>query len=82
MPKELGRPCKVSLIFQILMIMNSLNGVLSDTCILQIVIQQELKKLTKIMQKKLDFKDIKFPIKISDIHKIKKKLHKHWCLWL
>ena len=30
-------------------------------------------KANKDFAKKLDFKDIKFPVKISDIHKIEKK---------
>ena len=36
---------------------------------MQIVTQQELKKLAK----EPDFKVIKFPVKIRDIHKIEKK---------
>ena len=36
-------------------------------------IQEELQKLTKILQKKSDFKDGKFPFKVRDIHKIEKK---------
>ena len=54
------------------MIMHALNGAWLDTYILQIITQQELKKLTKIFQKKCDFKDIKFPFKLGDIHKIEK----------
>ena len=49
--------------FKILMIMNALT---------EFITQQELQKLTKISQR-LDFKDIKFPVKIGDIHKIEKK---------
>ena len=40
---------------------------------LQIIILQELERLTEISQKKLDFKDIKFPVKIRDIDKIEKR---------
>ena len=55
------------------MIMNALNGVWLDTYIQQILIHEELEKLTKILQKKkYDFKEIKFPIKTKDIHKFKK----------
>ena len=41
--------------------------------ILQIVTYQELQKRTKILSKKLDFKDIKLSVKARDIHKIEKK---------
>ena len=47
---------KFSLIFEILVIMNSLIGVWSDTYIPQIIIQQELEKLAKILQEKLILK--------------------------
>ena len=49
--------------------MNALNGVWSDTYIPQIIVPEELEKLPRFC-KKLDFKYIKFPIKIRDIHKI------------
>ena len=39
---------------------------------MQFLTQQELQKLIKILPKKFDFKDIKFPIKVRDIHKIEK----------
>ena len=33
--------------------------------------------------KRLDFKDIKLPVKIRDIHKIEKnEFHRHKCFWL
>ena len=51
--------------------MNALIGVYSDTYILHTLIQEELQKLTKILQKKTNFKDMNFPVKITDIHKIK-----------
>ena len=51
------------------MIMNALNGVQSDPQIQQAIIP----KADKDFEKKLDFKDIKFPLKIRDIHKIEKK---------
>ena len=41
--------------------------------ILQIITQQELQKLIQILLKKLDCKDVKFPVKIRDINKIEKK---------
>ena len=52
--------------------MNALNGAQSDTYIFQILIQQELQKLVKILQKD-HFKDIKFLVKTRDIQKIEKK---------
>ena len=54
------------------MIINVLNGVQSDTYILHIIIQQELKKLANYLRDKSDFADTKNPVKIKDIHKIKK----------
>ena len=41
--------------------------------ILQTIIQEELQKVKKILQKKLDFENIRFPVKIRDIYKILKK---------
>ena len=55
--------------------MNPLNGVWSDTCILKIITQQE-SQADKDFAKRIDFKDIRFPVKIRDIHKIKKKKKK------
>ena len=55
------------------MILNALNGVWSNNYILQIITQQELLKLTEILQKIIDFKDTKCPVKIRDIHKIERK---------
>ena len=55
--------------------MNPLNGVWSDTCILKIITQQE-SQADKDFAKRIDFKGIKFPVKIRDIHKIKKKKKK------
>ena len=58
--------------------MNTLDGVWSDIDILQIINEHELGRLTKILQGELDFKNIKFPVKIRYIHKIEKKeLHQH-----
>ena len=56
------------------MIINAVNGVKSDTYILQIITQQKLQKLKKIFLKRLDFKDIQFAVKARAIHKIKKNL--------
>ena len=39
-------------------------------------------KADKDFAKKLDFKDIKFLVKVRDIYKIEKKIHRHQCLWL
>ena len=41
----------------------------SDTCILQI----KFRNVDKLFESNSYFKDIKFPIKIRDIHKIEKK---------
>ena len=53
--------------------MNTLDGVWSDIYILQIINEHELGRLTKILQGELDFKNIKFLVKIRYIHKIEKK---------
>ena len=47
-------------------------GQIFTSYILQIIIQQELQKLTKILLK-IFFKDINFPVKIIDTQKIEKK---------
>ena len=47
-------------------------GQIFTSYILQIIIQQELQKLTKILLK-IFFKDINFPVKIVDTQKIEKK---------
>ena len=47
-------------------------GQIFTSYILQIIIQQELQKLTKILLKNF-FKDINFPVKIIDTQKIEKK---------
>ena len=51
--------------------MNALNGVWSDTLMLQITIKQELQKLTEILLKDLILKTYNFQEKL-DIHKIEK----------
>ena len=58
-------------IFQILMILNAWNGAWPDTYFLQIIIPEELEKLQRFCRK-LDFKDIKFIVKVRDIHKTEK----------
>ena len=65
------------------MIMNVLN-VSSDTYILQIIIQGKIRKADKKFAKIFGFKDMKFPVKIRDIHKIerkKKELYWYHCFW-
>ena len=52
--------------------MNALNGVWSDTYILQTIIQEELQNLIKILRKDLILKT-EFPVKSRDIHKLEKK---------
>ena len=60
-----------------MMIINTLNGVQSNAYIQQSIIQEELQKLGNVFQKKkLDFEDMKFPIKIRDIYKIENKENK------
>ena len=40
-------------------------------------------KADKDFAKKLNFKDIKFPVKVRDIHKIEKQeFYHHYCFWL
>ena len=51
-------------------------GQIFTSYILQIIIQQELQKLTKILIKSF-FKDINFPVKIIDTQKIEKKEFYH-----
>ena len=53
--------------------MNALNGVQSNTDILQIISSFSKNQLTKNFGKELDFKGIKLPVKVRDIHKIEKK---------
>ena len=52
-----------------IIIMNALNGVWSETYTLQTIIKEELEKLAKILQKILILK-IKFPVKIRGIYNI------------
>ena len=73
---EIIRPSKKKdwLIFKILIIMNALNGV-SIVRYLNPANKYpaRITKADKDFAKKLDFKDIKFPVKIRDIYKIEKK---------
>ena len=39
-------------------------------------------KIGKNLARKLDFKDIKFPVKIRDIRKTEKNCKQHQCFWL
>ena len=48
------------------MIMDALNGVWSNTYILQTMIQQKLQKPNNILKKKLHFEDIKFEKKKNE----------------
>ena len=50
--------------------MNALNVFSSDTAVHQ---QARIRKVDKYFAKKLDFKNLKFPVQISDIQKIEKK---------
>ena len=61
------------MIFKILLKINALNAVSLDNA------DHNTRKITKAHKdfaktKHLDFKDIKFPVKIRDIHKLKKKI--------
>ena len=47
----------------------------SDIYILQVIIQQEFRKIDKLFGDELDFEDIKFPVRIKDIHKIEKNYY-------
>ena len=53
--------------------MYALNRVLSDIYIVQIIIQNELETLIEILQQNVILKDIKFLVKVRDIHKNEKK---------
>ena len=69
------------------MIINDLNGVWLDTYILQIMIQQELEKLTKIFKENLILKANKFQSKLEIFTKLKKKkkkkgLHRYLLMFL
>ena len=56
------------------MMINSLNVSWSDVYMLQIIIQEELEKLARILhKKKFDYKDMKFLVKVRNIHQIEKK---------
>ena len=52
--------------------MNALNGVWSGTYIMQIIIQQEFQKLTKILLKNLTLKTQNFQSKLETFTKQKK----------
>ena len=57
------------------MIMNVLNDAWSDTYILHIIIQKRIdKKPDKLYGDKLEFKNIKFPVKVRDIDRTKRKI--------
>ena len=49
--------------------MNVSNGVWLDTYIIKII-SKTIKNADKFYKAKWDFKDIKFPVKVSDIHKL------------
>ena len=60
LPKVLGHPGKGLISIQKLMIMNVSNGVQLDSHILLIITQQELQKLTNILEKNLILKTKNF----------------------
>ena len=66
-------PAKIWLLFKILMIVNAPNGVYSDTYSLQIIIQEKLKTLTKILQNDLMLKTWNFQSKLETFTKIERK---------
>ena len=73
LPKELNHQEKVWLIFKILRTMNALNG---NTSQILTSCRPHSKKNCKSWQwfcKKVDFKDISFPVKIRGIHKFGKE---------
>ena len=62
------------------MIMNALNGVWLDTYIQQILIHEELEKLTKILQKKnMILKKLNFQLKLKIFTNSKNELYRHYC---
>ena len=58
------------------MITNALNGVQSDIHLVQI------RKTDKDCARKFNFKDVKLPVKIRDIHKMEKNIVSAQCFWL
>ena len=56
------------------MTMNASNSIWLDINILQSITQQQFERLTNFMEKNLThFTDIKFTVKVKDIHKIERK---------
>ena len=53
--------------------MNALYDVSPDTDIQRTIIQNKITKIDKDFAEKLDFKDVKFPVKVRDIQKIERK---------
>ena len=58
--------------------MNALYDVSPDTDTQWTIIQKKITKIDKDFAEKLDFKDVKFPVKVRDIQKIEKnKFNQH-----
>ena len=65
------------------MIMNALYDVQPDTDLQADNNPKRITKIGKDFAEKLDFKDVKFPVKVRDIQKIeKKKFNQHQRFWL
>ena len=71
--KELSDSKKVLFIFKITTIMNDLNGIWSNIYILLITIQQELEKITKILQENLILKISYFQLILDIFTKLEKR---------
>ena len=51
---------------------NAVNGVWLDTCVHPEDHAARVRKVGRLFGDELDFEDMKFPVKIKDIHKIEK----------
>ena len=83
LPKELDQPRK-----SLIDIQNIGNNECFKWCLVRYLQPEDhhpakITKANKDFAKRLDFKDMKFPVKIKDIHKIekKKKIYWHYCFW-
>ena len=77
MSKELNNSTKISIY-----ILNTDNNKRLKWCLVRYLHLEDknatrIKKIDKDLVRKLDLKYIKFPVKITDIHKTKKKMYQH-----
>ena len=77
MSKELNNSTKILIYIQ-----NTDNNKRLKWCLVRYLHLEDknvtrIKKIDKDLVRKLDLKHIKFPVKITDIHKTKKKMYQH-----